>query len=175
MRANIALENLVGNKQTSTWERVVPGRLATAALVKFHSRPLSPCLRGLNRSHPHTQVECACTGGNDRPWTPSLSYFGRWSRKNPKLVTIQSLFTSWAQLTGSHVLHLRNSLFYKKYPPVTYYWTVPLILDHSYLVGEINKFENCWYKSVTISEVLKLLFQQFWICQVPNEIWVVQN
>jgi hypothetical protein len=26
---------------------------------------------------------------------------------------------------------------------------------------EINKFENCWYKSVTILEVLKLLFQQF--------------
>ncbi len=26
---------------------------------------------------------------------------------------------------------------------------------------EINKFENCWYKSVRILEVLKLLFQQF--------------
>ncbi len=25
----------------------------------------------------------------------------------------------------------------------------------------INKFENCWYKSVWILEVLKLLFQQF--------------
>jgi hypothetical protein len=22
------------------------------------------------------------------------------------------------------------------YPPITYYWTVPLILDHSYLVGK---------------------------------------
>jgi hypothetical protein len=22
----------------------------------------------------------------------------------------------------------------EKYPPITYYWTVPLILDHSYLV-----------------------------------------
>ncbi len=40
---------------------------------------------------------------------------------------------------------------------------------------EINKFENCWYKSVKILEVLKLLFLQFFlICQVPNEIWVVQ-
>jgi hypothetical protein len=26
---------------------------------------------------------------------------------------------------------------------------------------EINKFENCWYESVRILEVLKLLFQQF--------------
>jgi hypothetical protein len=26
---------------------------------------------------------------------------------------------------------------------------------------EINKFENCWYKSVMILEVLKLLFQHF--------------
>ncbi len=26
---------------------------------------------------------------------------------------------------------------------------------------EINKFENCWYKSVRIFEALKLLFQQF--------------
>ncbi len=26
---------------------------------------------------------------------------------------------------------------------------------------EINKFENCWYKSVRFLEVLKLLFQQF--------------
>jgi hypothetical protein len=22
------------------------------------------------------------------------------------------------------------------YPPITYYWTVPLILDHSYLLGK---------------------------------------
>jgi hypothetical protein len=26
---------------------------------------------------------------------------------------------------------------------------------------EINKFDNCWYKSVRLLEVLKLLFQQF--------------
>ncbi len=46
-------------------------------------------------------------------------------------------------------------------PPITYYWTVPLILDHSYLVGKFIKFENCCYKSVRILEVLKLLFRQF--------------
>jgi hypothetical protein len=26
---------------------------------------------------------------------------------------------------------------------------------------KINKFENCWYKSVRIFEVLKVLFEQF--------------
>jgi hypothetical protein len=25
-----------------------------------------------------------------------------------------------------------------EYPPITYYWTVPLILDHSYLVGKLT-------------------------------------
>jgi hypothetical protein len=42
-----------------------------------------------------------------------------------------------------------------------------LLLDSAPNVGplisrwEINNFENCWYKSVRILEVLKLLFQQF--------------
>ncbi len=55
-----------------------------------------------------------------------------------------------------------------------------LLLDNAPNFGplisrwEINKFENCWYKSVKILEVPKLFFSNFWICQVPNEIWVVQ-
>jgi hypothetical protein len=28
--------------------------------------------------------------------------------------------------------------FYFRYHPITYYWTVPLILDHSYLVGKLT-------------------------------------
>jgi hypothetical protein len=32
---------------------------------------------------------------------------------------------------------------FKKYPPITYYWTVPLMLDHSKSCWEISKFENC--------------------------------
>jgi hypothetical protein len=41
------------------------------------------------------------------------------------------------------------------------------LLDNALNLGplisrwEINKFENCWYKSVRILQVLKLLFQQF--------------
>jgi hypothetical protein len=42
-----------------------------------------------------------------------------------------------------------------------------ILLDSAPNIGplisrwEIIKFENCWYKSVRILEVLKLLFQQF--------------
>jgi hypothetical protein len=65
------------------------------------------------------------------------------------------------------------------FPPTSwqYYYTTPdhLLFDSAPNLGllishlEINTFENCWYKSVRILEVLKLLFQQ-----VPNEIWVLQ-
>ncbi len=60
------------------------------------------------------------------------------------------------------------------YPPITYYWTVSLILDHSYLVGnltnskiplisrwELDKFKNCWNKSFRTTKILTLLYQQF--------------
>jgi hypothetical protein len=49
-------------------------------------------------------------------------------------------------------------------------WQLPpahLLLDSAPNLGplislwEINKFENCWYKSFRILEALKLLFQQF--------------
>jgi hypothetical protein len=46
------------------------------------------------------------------------------------------------------------------YPPITYYRTVPLILDNSYLVEKLTSSKIA-DTSVRISEVLKLLFQQF--------------
>ncbi len=47
-------------------------------------------------------------------------------------------------------------------PPITYCWTaVPPNLGPLISRWEIDKFENCWYKSVRILEVLKLLFPQF--------------
>jgi hypothetical protein len=42
------------------------------------------------------------------------------------------------------------------YPPITYYWTVPLISR-----WELDKFKNCWNKSFRISRILTLLYQQF--------------
>ncbi len=54
--------------------------------------------------------------------------------------------------------------------PTPHLFTVPpdhLLLDSAPNLGplishwEINKFQNCWYKSVRILKVLKILFQQF--------------
>ncbi len=47
------------------------------------------------------------------------------------------------------------------YPSITRYWTVPLILDHSYLVGKLTSSKIADTKVVRVLEVLKLLFQQF--------------
>jgi hypothetical protein len=35
----------------------------------------------------------------------------------------------------------KSSLGFVLYPPITYYWTVLLILDHSYLVGKLTGSE----------------------------------
>ncbi len=110
--------------------------------------------------------------------------------KTPILIRSKSnKLIKWLMIEGTKDLNLKLSW----YPPITYYWTVPLILHHSYPVGrltsskletklvspdhllldsapnlaplisrwEINKFKNCWYKSVRILEVLKIFFQQF--------------
>jgi hypothetical protein len=36
-----------------------------------------------------------------------------------------------------------NDSFYgsKDYPPITYYWTVSLILNHSYIVGKLTSLK----------------------------------
>ncbi len=36
------------------------------------------------------------------------------------------------------VVKPRTNVSLKAYPPITYSWTVPLILDHSYLVGKLT-------------------------------------
>jgi hypothetical protein len=36
--------------------------------------------------------------------------------------------------------HLRKEIF-NRYPPIAYYWTVPLILDHSYLFGKLRNLK----------------------------------
>ncbi len=52
-----------------------------------------------------------------------------------------------------------------------------LLLDSALNLGplvsrcEINKFENCWYKSVRILEVLKLLFQQILNFSTSQQEW----
>jgi hypothetical protein len=61
-----------------------------------------------------------------------------------------------------------------QYPPITYYWTVPLILDHSYFVRKSTSSKIADTKVSGFYKFLSFCFSNFWICQVPNEIWVVQ-
>jgi hypothetical protein len=69
------------------------------------------------------------------------------------------------RLTSHDTRHDTTCLHRENLPvqwsPITYHWTVPLILDHSYLVGKLRS--------------LKIADTKVSICQVPNEIWVVQN
>ncbi len=46
------------------------------------------------------------------------------------------------------------------YPTITYYWTVPLILDHSYLVGNLTNSKIAETKALE-PLILTLLYQQF--------------
>jgi hypothetical protein len=51
-------------------------------------------------------------------------------------------------------------LFSKYTPPITYFWTGLLILDHSYLVGNLTNSKIA-EKSFRTSKILTLLYQQF--------------
>ncbi len=48
----------------------------------------------------------------------------------------------------------------KLYPSTTYYWTSLLILDHSYLVGNLTNSKIAETKART-SKILTLLYQEF--------------
>ncbi len=92
---------------------------------------------------------------------------------NQVLPRVRRCWLSWRSLHPSEIpncrirhynfLTIRSSLERLR-------WLVPpdhLLLDSAPNFGpllfrwKINKFKNCWYKSVRIFEVLKLLFQQF--------------
>ncbi len=64
------------------------------------------------------------------------------------------------QITPCMKLEL-NSIQVLNIPPITYYCTEPLISDHSYIVGNLTKFKNCWNKSFRTSKILTLLYLQF--------------
>ncbi len=49
------------------------------------------------------------------------------------------------------------------YPPITYYWTVPVILDHSYLVGKLSSSKIADTEVCFVSATIDFV-------QVTNEI-----
>ncbi len=112
-----------------------------------------------------------------------LDKFKDYSKKNcgtSKILTLLyqqflNLFISQRNMSGPRLRALSNNRWSRVTPD-------HIFLDSAPNLGplisrwEINKIENCWYKSVQTLEVLKLLFQQFLnlLNFIPNEIWVVQ-
>ncbi len=43
------------------------------------------------------------------------------------------------------------------YPPITYYWTVPLILDHSYLVGKLTSSKIADTKVAFVAAIIEFV------------------
>ncbi len=63
----------------------------------------------------------------------------------------------------------------EKYPPITYYWTGLLILDHSYLVVNLTNSKIAETKALEPLKSWRFFISNFWTCSFPNEIWVVQD
>jgi hypothetical protein len=84
----------------------------------------------------------------------------------PNLTILNPILFSWNSLTK---LIFQNLFFFFRPSPSFALPATPnhLLLDSASNLGplisrlEMNRFENCWYKSIRILEVLKLLFQQF--------------
>jgi hypothetical protein len=87
--------------------------------------------------------------------------------RTKKCVSIYFLRSFWIFLILENyfnfiLIYFLLLIFAYYYPPITYYWTVPLILDHSYVVGKLTSSKIVDTKvSARILEDLKLLFQQF--------------
>ncbi len=104
-------------------------------------------------------------GSNSRDRYGFISYFFRDLHSIYFLTILVSYFIfvglSRGRREKSCFQNHRNSQHCRLVPPDN------LLLDSAPNLGplisrwEFNKFENCWYKSVRISEVLKLLFQQY--------------
>ncbi len=92
------------------------------------------------------------------------------SPKRPMSYQILLSLGLWVGACGNKKGGKKKDCFCNLWPNIADDDLVPsdhLLLDSAPNLGpliscwEINKLENCWYKSVRILEVLKLLFQQF--------------
>ncbi len=62
-----------------------------------------------------------------------------------------------------------------KLPPITYYWTGFLILDHSYIVGNLTNSKIAETEALEPLKSSHFCISNFRTCWFPNEIWVVQD
>ncbi len=91
--------------------------------------------------------------------------------------TSTDLFTSIIFSSASQIDSPYNTLYFfftKLYPPITYYRTGLLILDRSYLIGDLTNSKIAKTKALEPIKSWHFCISNFWIFQVPNEIWAVQ-
>ncbi len=62
-----------------------------------------------------------------------------------------------------------------KIPPITYYWTGLLILDHSYLLGNLTNSKIAEIKALEPLNSWHFCISNFRTCKFPKEIWVAQD
>jgi hypothetical protein len=62
-----------------------------------------------------------------------------------------------------------------RYFLITYSWTGLLILDHSYLVGNLTNSKIAETKALEPLKSWQFCISNFRTCKLPNEIWVVQD
>jgi hypothetical protein len=60
-------------------------------------------------------------------------------------------------------------------PPITYSWTGLLLLDHSYLVGNLTNTIIAETKALEPLKSWHFCISTFRTCWFPSEIWVVQD
>jgi hypothetical protein len=83
---------------------------------------------------------CYTCEGADTYWTASFScYFWPSPWRPPSVMRCIwghacAMFMWWVEKMRSIIIYSWSC----KIPPITYSWTVPLILDHSYLVGKLT-------------------------------------
>jgi hypothetical protein len=61
------------------------------------------------------------------------------------------------------------------YPPITYYWSGLLILDRSYIVGNLTNSEIAETKALEPLKSWHFCISNFRTWWFPNELWVVQD
>jgi hypothetical protein len=60
-------------------------------------------------------------------------------------------------------------------PLIPYYWTVPLILDHSYFFGNLTNSKIAETKALEPLKIWHFCIRNFRTSWFPNKIWVVQD
>jgi hypothetical protein len=68
----------------------------------------------------------------------NISYFCGWQDCDLRVVSHTNMTIVWQFNSKRKEICIRKAFEKKQLSPITYHWTVPIILDHSYLVGKLK-------------------------------------